>query len=88
MRNYRRHLGVLLSTRWDIKEMEIGVFEKEYDQSEGKYFYERKIIKLNPQGIIDLQWIQERKSEEEMIAGGEQISAQEEKEATEMSQEP
>lgn len=67
MRNYRRHLGVLLSTRWDIRELEIGVFEKEYDQSEGKYYYERKIIKLSPQGMIDIQWIQERKSEEEMI---------------------
>ena len=37
MRNYKRHLGVLLSTRWDIKEMEMGVYEKEYDQNEGKY---------------------------------------------------
>jgi hypothetical protein len=66
MRNYKRHLGVLLSTRWDIRELELGVYEKEYDQSEGKYYYERKIIKLNPQAVIDLQWIQERVSEEDM----------------------
>lgn len=75
MRNYKRHLGVLLSTRWDIRELEIGVFEKEYDQSTGKYYYERKIIKLSPQGMIDIQWIQERKEEAEMereiVAGDE-----------------
>lgn len=66
MRNYKRHLGVLLSTRWDINSMEIGVFEKEYDPNEGKYYYERKVIKLNPQAVIDLQWIAERISEEDM----------------------
>ena len=66
MRNYKRYLGILLSTKWDIKEMEMGVFEKVYDQNEGKYYYERKIIKLNPQSVIDLQWIQERIPEEEM----------------------
>ncbi len=66
MRNYKRYLGVLLSTEWDIKELEIGVFQKEYDQNDGKYYYERKIVKLNPQSVIDIQWIQERIPEEEM----------------------
>ena len=79
MRNYRRHIGVLLTTRWDIREMEMGVYEKEYDQSEGRYYYERKIIKLNPQGIIDLQWISERIPEEEIEKQIQQSIEEEEK---------
>lgn len=80
MRNYKRHLGVLLSTRWDIKELEMGVFEKEYDQTTGKYFFERKIIKLNPQSIIDLQWISERVEEKDMVQGGDSTCIKEEQE--------
>jgi hypothetical protein len=66
MRNYKRHMGILLSTRWDISKLELGVFEKEYDQNDGKYYYERKVIQLNPQSVIDIQWIAERVSEEDM----------------------
>ena len=77
MRNYKRHLGVLLSTRWDIKDIEIGVYEKEYDPTSGKYFFERKIIKLNPQSVIDTQWIQERIPEEEMTGQSSQPPAEE-----------
>jgi hypothetical protein len=68
MRNYKRYLGVLLSTRWDIKELEVGVFEKFYDQNDGQYYFERKIVKLNPQSVIDMQWISERIPEETMSA--------------------
>ena len=67
MRNYKRHLGVLLSTHWDIRELEMGVYEKEYDPNTGEYYMERKIIKLNPTGFIDIQWIQERTKVEEMV---------------------
>lgn len=67
MRNYKRHMGVLLSTRWDLKELEMGVYEREYDQNTGEYFMERKIIKLNPGGFIDLQWIQERTKVQELV---------------------
>lgn len=66
MRNYKRHMGVLLSTRWKIEELELGVMEKEYDQNTGDYMWERKVIKLNPQGVIDQQWIMERLTEAEM----------------------
>lgn len=66
MRNYKRHIGVLLSTRWDIKEMELGVFEKEYDQNTGEYFFERKVIKVNPQSFLDIQWIAERIKDTDM----------------------
>ena len=59
-------MGVLLSTRWKIEELELGVMEKEYDQNTGDYMWERKVIKLNPQGVIDQQWIMERLTEAEM----------------------
>ncbi len=87
MRNYKRHLGVLLSTRWDINQLELGVYEKEYDQTTGKYFYERKIIQLNPQGVIDIQWIQERVPEEQMTQEVIEQSAQAEEEAENQPQE-
>ena len=67
MRNYKRHLGVLLSTRWDIKELEMGVAENEYDQTSGQYYLETKIIKLSPSSMLDLQWIQSRQLVESLI---------------------
>jgi hypothetical protein len=65
MRNYKRYLGVLLSTHWIIDEVEMGIFEKVYDQNTGEYFFETKIIKLNPKSVIDIQWIQQRISEKD-----------------------
>jgi len=65
-RNYKRYLGYLLETRWDLKELEIGVYDKVYDTVTGKWFYERKIVRIGVNSIIDLQWIEDRVSEEEL----------------------
>lgn len=70
-RNYKRHLGVLLETHWDITEIELGVYEKEYDSLTGKHFYERKIIRTKLGGIIDIQWIDSREAEEDVLAEAE-----------------
>jgi len=67
-RDYRRWLGVLLSTEWDLKSMDIGVAEKVYDSETGKYFFEKKIIKVGPGQIIGFEWIEDRKSEDEVLA--------------------
>ena len=66
MRNYKRHIGVLLDTKWTIDEVELGVSEKEYDHVTGKHFFEKKIIRTKVGGVIDVQFINERVSEEEM----------------------
>ncbi len=81
MRNYRRKMGILLSTRWELKQMEMGVFEKEYDQTTGEYFFEKKIIQINPQSVLDTQWIQERINEKEYGMQTQHIEAEEREQA-------
>jgi len=82
-RNYKRHMGVLLSTRWEIIDLELGVHEKVYDTNTGNYFWEKKIIKTKLGGLIDIQWITERITDEEFMA---QVEAEEVKE--QLEQEP
>jgi len=67
-RNYKRYLGVLMETHWELKEIEVGVYDKVYDARDGKYYFERKIIKLPQNNVINLEWIKERHTEEEMAA--------------------
>jgi len=68
MRNYKRMLGILLETHWELKEIEIGTYDKVYDQRDGQYYFERKIVKVNANALIDLQWIAERTPEKEIVA--------------------
>jgi hypothetical protein len=57
---------VLLETHWDLKSIELGVADKVYDTTSGKWFYEKKIIRMGVGSLIDFQWIEERKAEEEL----------------------
>lgn len=67
MRNYKRYMGQLLSTHWDIKEIELGVNDVVYDVQTGQRFFERKTIRVGMGGIIDFQIIYDRVPEEEML---------------------
>jgi len=60
IRNYHRYLGVLLETKWELKEVEIGTAEKLYDQNDGQYYFERKIVRLPIGQIVSFDWIKER----------------------------
>jgi len=75
MINYHRYMGMLLQTKWDLKNVEIGVFEKVYDHNTGKYFFERKIVRLEANNIRDFQIIEERQEEEEVYGTPEQIDS-------------
>jgi len=66
IRNYHRYIGVLLETHWDLKELELGVYERVYDQNSGEYYYERKVVKVPVSQIIALDWIAERTPEKEL----------------------
>jgi len=79
MRNYKRYLGILLDTYWTLDEVEIGVYDKVYDQVTGQNYFERKIVKTRLGGIIDLQWIKTRTPEGEMLTEEQkrEIAAQE-----------
>lgn len=37
----------------------------------GEYFFERKIVKVKPTGLMDIQWIAERERVEDVLAKGE-----------------
>lgn len=72
MRNYKRYLGILLETHWDLKEIELGVYDKAYDYTDGQYYFERKIIKVGSNAILDVQWIAEREVESKVVASTEE----------------
>jgi len=65
IRNYKRFIGTLLETYWEIKELEIGCYDKVYDQVSGEHFFEKKIVKFPATQIVALDWIQQRISETE-----------------------
>lgn len=59
-RDYKGFLGVLLETTWKLENIDLGTFEKVYDSNSGKYFFERKIIKIGSGQIINIEWIEQR----------------------------
>ena len=67
VRNYHRYLGVLLETHWELKHIEVGVYEKVYDQNDGQYYFERKIVKIPIGQINAFDWIAERTAESELL---------------------
>lgn len=68
LRNYQRYIGQLLSTKWKLEEVEIGTYDKVYDHRDGRYYFEKKIVKLNASAILDVQWIEQRIAEDELKA--------------------
>jgi len=75
MRNYKRYLGVLLDTHWDLRELELGVYDKFYDMTDGQYYFEKKIVKVQSGSILDIQWISERTPEAEIKKETEEAEA-------------
>lgn len=83
LRNYKRYLGTLLGTYWDLTDVELGTWEKVYDQTSGEAFYERKVVKVKISNLVDVQWIKMRKSETDVM----RESEQEEQAQTEVGEE-
>lgn len=81
MRNYKRYLGTLVDSHWDLLSLEIGTIDKVYDAVQDKTFYEKKIVVMTTSGIIDMQWIKERKAWEDFEA--ERIAEKEKEEKAE-----
>ena len=59
-RDYKGSLGKLGEIRFEPKEYEISVFEKHYNETDGKYYYEKKVIKIPSSAVMMLEFIQER----------------------------
>ena len=79
IRNYQRYVGPLLDTKWELKEIEVGVYDKVYNQVDGQYYYERKVSKLPVGQIVAFDWIADRVSEDEFTEKLEKEEAEKEK---------
>lgn len=75
VRNYKRYVGPLLDTQWELKGIEVGVFDKVHDQTDGEWYMERKIVRLPIGQIVAFDWISDRMTEDAFIAKAEQESA-------------
>jgi len=73
VRNYHRFVGVLLDTRWELKYVDVGVYEKVYDQNDGQYYFERKIVRIPLSQIVAFDWIASRESEESILMEKEEL---------------
>lgn len=60
----KEFVGELLEAKWDLKTLELGVYEKRYDYNTGKYFWEKKILRIPAHTIRALEAITERVEEE------------------------
>lgn len=67
VRNYHRFVGILLDTHWELKAVECGVYEKVYDQNDGQYYMERKVIRIPQNQLVSFDWISERKPVEDYV---------------------
>ena len=86
VRNYKRYVGILLDTVWELKALEIGVYDKVYDQVSGDHYFERKITRMPIGQIVAFDWIAERMTEDAFIEKAEQEA--QEQEAIEQKEEP
>lgn len=86
MRNYKRYLGTLVDSHWELLSLEVGTVDKVYDSVQDKTFYEKKIVVISVSGIVDYQWIKERKAWEDFEAERIAEKEKEEKEEAESSE--
>lgn len=64
-RNYKRYLGTLIDSHWNLISLEVGTVDKVHDTVRDKAYYEKKIVVINVNNIVDIQWIKERKEWED-----------------------
>jgi hypothetical protein len=68
--DYKRRVGQLIGVKFTVDSIDLGVYEKTYDYTDGKYYFEKKIIRIYWTNIKDIQFIIEREAE---IEEGESI---------------
>jgi len=59
LRTYKGTTGELGAVKFEPKEIELFVYEKHYDESKGKYFYETKTLKIPYAMLLYLEVIHE-----------------------------
>jgi len=65
-RDYKGSIGELGEVKFEAKELELAVYEKQYNYNDGKYYYERKVIKIPYAAVMWLEFISEQQLAEEV----------------------
>lgn len=65
-RDYKGSVGELGQVKFEPKEIELAVYEKTYNYQDGKYYYERKVVKMNFASIAWCEFISEQTEAEEV----------------------
>ena len=65
-RNYTGKVGELGEVRFEPKTIEVVVYEKTYNYNDGKYYYERKVVKYPFAAILWVEDLLEQRLAEEV----------------------
>lgn len=64
-RDYRGSMGELGEVKFTPSEFEISTYEKRYNETDGKYYYETKIQKIPASAVMFFEFISEQQLAEE-----------------------
>ncbi|MBW2562002.1 MAG: hypothetical protein JRE40_14275 [Deltaproteobacteria bacterium] len=67
-RDYKGSIGELGEVKFEAKELELAVYEKQYNYNDGKYYYEKKVLKIPYSAVFWLEFINEQQLAEEVDA--------------------
>jgi len=65
-RDYRGTTGELGEVKFTPSEFEIATYEKRYNETDGKYYYETKVVKMPASTVMFFEFISESQSAEEI----------------------
>ena len=65
-RDYKSSTGELGEVKFVPSEFEVATYEKRYNETDGKYYYETKVIKIPAGGVLWLEFISEQQSAEDV----------------------
>jgi len=65
-RDYKGSLGELGEVKFAPAEFEVAVYEKRYNETDGKYYYEQKVIKIPQSAVMMIEFISEQQLVEEV----------------------
>ena len=65
-RDYKGSLGELGEVKFVPAEFEVAVYEKRYNETDGKYYFERKVIKIPQSAVMMMEFISEQQLAEEV----------------------
>jgi len=60
-RDMKPMVGLLLGAKFDLKELEVGIEDVEYDHRDQKYYMRRKHVVIPSASIFDVEFVLEEK---------------------------